>query len=168
MRAFFIVLLGWMLITLQTSVLWSLPGVPAFFIPIALYLGYSREVLRGAILAGLLGYLADVLGGGPRGLHAFFAILLSFLGSAASTRFVLRGAIVAGVVTLFATALAMLLELGLLSAFYRGFRQADLVLGDVLPTTIATALVAPAVFFLCEWIDRVGRKMREETGIPLR
>lgn len=166
MRAAALVAVGWLLLTLQTSALWILPGVPDFVVPIAFYLGYTRSALRGALLAGALGYLADLLGGGPRGLQILLAMLVSFLGSGASTRFVVRAPLVVSVVTLLASLISQLVALGLLAAFYRDFRHSELLVGTLLPVSIATGVVAAPVHWLCAWIDRIGKKELREGLIP--
>jgi rod shape-determining protein MreD len=162
MRSAGIFLLGWFLLTVQSAALWSLPGVPDLLVPLALYLGGTRRSLGAAVLAGSLGYLADLLGGGPRGLQSMTAMLVSFLASALSVRFVVRGPIVLSVLALLSSLLSQLVALGMLSTFYRGFRQHELLLGELLPVSLATALFTPLVVGLCALVDRLGRKPRPE------
>jgi rod shape-determining protein MreD len=158
-RTAFLILAGWFLLTLQTSALHVWPGVPDFLVPFALYFGFTREVLRGAIFAGALGYLADLLGGGPRGLNIFVAMVLSMLGSVLSTRLFLRGPIFATVLTAFGSFLAQLTTVGLLTAFYRDIHRTDLLWSDVLPVSIATTLCGALVFAMCTRIDAIHRKL---------
>jgi hypothetical protein len=162
MRGALILVTGWLLLTLQTSALWALPGVPSFLVPIAIYLGYTREALRAALLAGALGYLADLLGGAPRGQHIFLAMVLSLLSSAASTRFVLRGPVVVTVAAFVGALLMQVLSLAMLSAFLRGLTETQLLVGDVLPVAIATAVFAAPTDWLCTRIDALGRRMQRE------
>ena len=162
MRTGAIFVLGWLLLAIQSAALWSLPGIPDLLVPLALYLGATRKPLRAAILAGALGYLADLLGGGPRGLYIMLGMMVSYLASALSVRFVVHGTLFLTVLAFFASLLAQLAALGMLSAFYRGFRHHELLLGDLLPVALATALFTPLVVWLCAWLDRLGRKSRPE------
>jgi rod shape-determining protein MreD len=162
MRSGGIFALGWLLLAIQSAVLWSLPGVPDFLVPLALYLGATRKPLRAALLAGAMGYLADLLGGGPRGLQIMIGMVVSYVASALSVRFVVRGPIFLSLLAFFSSILAQLVALGMLSAFYRGFHYHELLLGDLLPVALATALATPLVVWLCAWLDRLGRKARTE------
>jgi len=164
-KAALILVVGWLLLTLETSALYALPAAPSFLIPLAIYLGFSREVVRAALLAGALGYLADLLGGGPRGLNMFLAMGLSMLGSVLSTRLFLRGAIFATVLTALGSLLAQSLTIGLLVAFYRGFERSELLVSELFPVLVATTLVAGPVFLLLEKIDAIGVKVKEESTI---
>ena len=168
MKAAFIVVVAWLLITLETSALHALPATPLFVVPFALYLGFTREVVRAALLAGFLGYLEDLLGGGPRGLYIFVAMFLSMLGSVLSTRLFLRGAIFATVLTAFGSLIAQGVTLGLLAGFYRNFQRTDLLVADFFPVLLATALAGAPVFWLAEKIDGIGQKVQEEETTILR
>lgn len=168
MRTTLIVIVGWALLTVQTSALYALPTTPAFLVPFALYLGFTREALQGAMLAGLLGYFSDLLGGGPRGLHIFVGMILSMLASLLSTRLFLQGPIFAMVLGGLGSLLGQSLTVGLLSAFYRGFERSDLLLADLFPVALATALFAAPIFWLAERIDRIGRRPQHEEETTLR
>lgn len=167
MRAALILVSGWILLTLQTSALWVLPAVPDLAVPLAFYLGATREPIRGALLAGALGYIADLLGGGPRGLHILLSMVISLLASGLATRLIVRGVLFVSALSFVAAVLSQLLALGLLAAFQRGFEAYGLLLGDVLPVATATGLFAYPVHALCARIDGLGRKAREE-GVLLR
>lgn len=168
MRTALIVLCGWALLTVQTSALYAFPATPDFLVPIAIYLGFTREALRGALLAGLLGYFADLLGGGPRGLHIFVAMVLSLLASLLSMRLFLQGPIFATVLTALGSVIGQSLTVGLLAAFYRGFERSDLLLAELFPVMLATGIFAAPLFWLTEHIDRLGRKPQQEEDATLR
>lgn len=159
MRAAALLILGWLLIGMQSSTLHALPGMPDFLVPLSLYLGFSREVLRAAVLAGVLGYFADVLGGQPAGLHVVTAMLLSMAASLLSTRLFLRGVVFASVLTALGSALSQAVAIALLAAFYRGFEGSELLYGRFLPELLATTLVGGLVFGACARIDALGRKV---------
>ena len=159
MRAAALVVLGWLLIGVQSSALHALPGVPDFLVPLAVYLGFTREALRAAALAGLLGYFADVLGGHPRGLHMVTAMFLSLVASLFSVRLYLRGILFSAFLTALGSVLSQLITIGLLVAFYPGFSGTDLLYAELLPALAATTLVGAPLFAACSLVDALGKKV---------
>ena len=153
---------------LITSVMWRLlplpRAVPDLVALSAVYLGLSaRERVAPATLAAVvMGYLADLLMGGPRGLLSATAGAVCLMGHFVQGRLIVRGRIfVAGfalVVGLAAGVVGMLLRTWLgMTAGSLGHELATLGASALL-----TGLCGPLVFRLCRMVDaRFARTTRE-------
>jgi rod shape-determining protein MreD len=139
--------------SLQTILPWHLP-TPEVALLVVLYLGLGgRGTAPGHVAVALiLGYLADLFAGAPKGLSSLTLGVAMVLARAASSRLDVTTAWHTMVITLFATAAHGLLLLAIASSMYAGDAAASLRL---VPTTaIATALVAPWAFSFLRRIDR--------------
>jgi len=137
------------------------PG-PDVILVAAVFLGLSGrgEVAVVAALGTLLGYLADLASGSPKGLHMLLCLGVVLLARAASARVVVRGFVAVAVSCGFFAALEQLALLGgrvalepsaLSGAGWAPLRRAAL-------SVMATALWAPLLFFVLRRVDRrVGR-----------
>ena len=128
----------------------------------AVYLGFTaRHRLAPSILgAVLIGYLADLLMGTPRGMLALIAGSVCMLGHMIHRRLIVRGWIVTLFVSFFTGLLAGVL--GLLIRLYAGILPAGVELGMLLESALATALAGPLMFRLCRLLDaRFARTFRE-------
>jgi len=118
----------------------------------------------GLVVAAVLGYTADILSGSMFGQHALLRLMVFSATSLAGRKLNLRGALP---LISFAAAVCVVYALGagLLTAFFWG----DEVLrprwlADLLPQTVATAVLAPwtssAVAWLWAWLgdDGAGRR----------
>jgi cell shape-determining protein MreD len=146
---------------LAVFVSWPLPDLGLL---VALYAGLTcrlrggvTAVLRDASPVGMLGlgaaigYLADLVGGSPRGLRALaYALLLLGLRALAG-HLLVRGA---GAVAAVATVTTLLLR-GLLLLLQRAFDPAASLAGlrGALGQAILTGVVAPLVFYVLSRID---------------
>ena len=78
------------------------------------------------------------------------------------------GAIFATVLTAIGSLIAQALTIGLLVAFYRSFERSELLVADLFPVLLATALCAGPLFWLFEKIDGIGPRVQEEETTILR
>jgi len=86
-------LLGILFITLQTTLLPSLPIQrirPDILLIFTLYLGLSYPPISGGLLAFFLGYLMDLFSGNPFGLYTFSRPLLFYISQFFKNRFYLE------------------------------------------------------------------------------
>ena len=128
--------------------------VPDLALIIVLYLGLGARgpapLHAGCAIA--LGYLADLLGGAPRGLHALSLALVMLLARSGASRLLVTRVWQELVVT-FAVALGHgALVIALASPLYDG--GATSALRQVPTAALSTALFAPFLFALLRRIDR--------------
>ncbi|MSP61558.1 MAG: rod shape-determining protein MreD [Myxococcales bacterium] len=160
-RAFLFCAVGWFGLILVSSAQaawpidwpWHIPG-PDLALLVVLYLGLSdRGGLVGvAVVALLLGWLADLFAGSPKGLYMTVYILLGLAARGASVRLMVRGAFFTAAVALF-----FALAVGVLVVGLRTSLQPTLGWGALRQVPLAslmTALFAPPLFFLLRRLDK--------------
>ncbi len=141
---------------------------PDLALIVAVYLGAS---LRGrawecTIAALTIGYIDDVLSGTPRGLYAFVLGATCLVTRLATARLLVRGGIFTAIFVFVASVAAAALTLVARAAFGRGASPLSLEVMSIVGSAFLTALVAPAVFRLCRWIDaRFARTEREREAL---
>ncbi len=64
---------------------------PDFMVLVILWLGTTRAWTQGAVIASLLGLVADGFAGSPAGLHMLHALLLFYLSRGLSSRVLFQG-----------------------------------------------------------------------------
>lgn len=148
-----IIIFGFLLLVLQTTLAALIPlysFTPNLILLITIYLGVSHEIhiVRGAVIAFILGYLLDSFCGNPMGLQTFVIVAAFMVARGAGLRLFLRGP--AFQVLL---AFAMCLVAGgtslALPAIFEGLtsvgdhRETALML---LNSALVTALFAPLIF----------------------
>jgi len=128
---------------------WMLAGLrPSLLVPLVVWLGVTETNLAlGAGVAFLLGYVLDVLGGSPVGLHAFTSVATIALARVAGLRIITQGGYARALLAGGFAALAELLALVLMGIFGKPYPPRAM-LPQIIPHAIATALVAPIVFRL--------------------
>jgi rod shape-determining protein MreD len=141
------------------------PNLVAIF---AAYLGITaRGGVAGPTAAALaIGWLADLLGGSPRGLMALVAGVICVVARFATARLLVRGApFVAGFCAGLALVGAVVVQL--VRAAYgasRGPFASELVVA--IGSAVLTGLVAPPLFRLCRLVDsRFARTEREREAV---
>jgi rod shape-determining protein MreD len=163
MRIAALVLFGYFSVLILSAV-WRLMPVdtsPDVVALIAVYLGLtSRErVAPGMLGAVLIGYLADLLMGTPRGMLALNAAIICLVGHFIRSTFVVRGRKVTILITGI-TGLVSAIVVTIMARFGGSYAGLDVV--GILLSGLFTGLVGPAVFFLCRFIDsRFARTYRE-------
>lgn len=83
MKSIWVVLLAWALLIVESTVLkswgWSVTRIDVTVV-LVVYLALRASTLEGAFAAFACGYLLDVMGGQPTGLHPFLAMLTFIVG----------------------------------------------------------------------------------------
>ncbi|MDB4970587.1 MAG: hypothetical protein JWN44_6276 [Myxococcales bacterium] len=139
--------------SLQALLPWRM-STPEVALLVVLYLGLGgRGTAPTHIAVALvLGYLADLFAGSPKGLQALTLGVGMVLARAASSRLDVATPWHTMVIALVATAAHGLLLVAISSSLYQG--DATSALGLVPTTAVATALVAPFAFALLRRLDR--------------
>ena len=153
---------------LVVGALWRLGpferAIPDLVALSAIYLGLSaREKVAPAMLAAVvMGYLADLLVGAPRGLLTFDAGLLCLVGHFVQGRLIVRGRIFTMAFSALVGLASGLILLGLRVWLGRFSGALGSELWTLLLSALATGLAGPLVFRLCRRVDgRFARTQRE-------
>jgi rod shape-determining protein MreD len=152
-RIAFSFFLGVLFLTLQTTLLPSLPIRsirPDIVLILILYLGLTYSPIHGGILSFFLGYLMDLFSGNSFGLYTFSRPLLFYLAQLFKYRVYLEGFLSQFLFVFFFALFEGLLILALLSALN------PVPLGNLypllwtryFPQSFLTGLITPLVFFL--------------------
>jgi rod shape-determining protein MreD len=156
-RALAFVGLGYLALVLTASLgalsPWRVP-MPEVALLIVIYLGLvDRGSLVGlAVVALVLGYFADLLGGAPRGLHAL-SLGLMLVGTRAASSRLLVSSVWQVMVVAFVAALAHgVLVVALAAPMYEGSAVAALAIAPWV--ALATSALSPFVFAFCRRVDR--------------
>ena len=96
MKNIVLIALGFVLLAVQSALATMIPihtFAPNLMLPITIILGVSHEVpiVRGALIAFILGYLLDAFCGSPMGLHTFVLVAIFMVSRGAGLRLFLRG-----------------------------------------------------------------------------
>jgi len=175
-RAIFFLVTGFLLVVVQSTLRQLVPAislVPDPALLLVLYLGLTprQSAWIGAILAIVLGYLTDLLGVAPKGLHAVVYVVLFYLSRGAQVRLLTRGWIFeVWFCGLAAFVGALLVLLG------RAVAAPTVGVTGVLVAVlqaVATGLTAPVVFSVGRRIDRWTSRVpdgsqRDSLKVPLR
>ncbi len=174
LRSVLMILLGYALLIVQSTlgVVFSLhPYTPILILPIVIFLGVSPDVqlVRGALIAFLLGYLLDLFSGNRLSVQTFVMVSVFMLVRGAGLRLFLRGPTFQVPLTFVVGFLAGAAALASRAIFEvrppipsgSKWETALFLAGSALFTAVA----APVVFFLAQRVEGVlatGR--REEAG----
>jgi rod shape-determining protein MreD len=157
-RAIMMILVGYvsLIVTSSLQALSPLSWVPTpeVALLIVLYLGLGGRGTAPAHVgvALVLGYLADLFAGAPKGLQSLTLGVAMVLARAASSRLDVATAWHTMVIALFATSAHGLLLIAISSSLYAG--EPSVALRLVPTTAITTALASPLAFVLLRRIDR--------------
>ena len=173
MRSLSFVLLGFQLLVLQAAIGVLLPlgeFAPNLLLPIVIYLGVAGDlhIVRGAILAFVLGYLLDSFCGSPMGLQTFVMVATFLIARGAGLNLFMRGPILQAVITFGFGVVAGGSILALRAIFEP---PAPFPLGSISDTVLAlvtgaavTGVAAPALFFVIRRVDGLVTRRREEVS----
>jgi rod shape-determining protein MreD len=134
---------------------------------VALYLGASvrGQAWEVTVAALCIGYLADVVGGAPRGLSAFVLGASCLLARLVTARLLLRGTLFTVSFCLSFALTAAALTIGL-RAIFGSLGRLAVEIPAALGSALVTALLAPLVFRFCRGIDaRFARTAREREAL---
>jgi cell shape-determining protein MreD len=166
-------ILGFFVLQVVVSALWRVTPfevvAPDLALLFVLYLGLTaaRTTLWEATVAALMiGYVADVLAGAPRGFGAFLMGLLCIVCRLTTARLLVRGSLFiftfAFLGSLVASVASGVLRWSLDAPVGRAGAEVVCALG----TAVLTAAVAPSVLRLCRAIDaRFARTQREREAL---
>jgi len=161
-----ILVFGFALLVLQSTFAHLIPVdlvVPNAALAIILYMGlHDYNLTRGVLISFALGYLMDAFAGSPMGLHTFVAVAVFLVSRVAALRLFLQGWIFEIILTFFLALLASSLVLGLRALFDKDFGSLLIHLKIVVSRAVATALVAPLVFRVMTWIERITARRKIE------
>jgi len=152
-RIVFPLFLGILFLTLQTTLLRSLPVQsirPDIVLILTLYLGLSYPLISGGILAFFMGYLMDLFSGNVLGLYTFSRPLIFYIAQLFKGRFYLEG-FLSQFLFVFLSALAEgLLILVLLNGLNPNPLENlyPMFFTVLLPQSFFTGLITPILFFL--------------------
>jgi hypothetical protein len=165
------------LLLVVTGAIWRITPfdviAPDITLVFAVYLGMSGRSMLAQSTAGIVivGWLADLLGGAPRGLSSVVMGVVCILCRLASSRLLLRGRLYIATFCLIAAVGANLLILGV-RAYFSGSGGGHLVgdVGDELIVifggALVTAALSPLLFKLCRLVDaRFARTEREREAV---
>lgn len=170
LRSVAVLLLGLGLLVLESTVARLVPlhpFTPHLILPIVLFLGVSPDVhlVRGAVIAFLLGYLLDVSTGNRMGLQTFVCVATFTLARGAGLRLFLRSPGFQIALTFVIALLAGGTTLALRAIFSP---PAPFPSGSAIDTSVvltasvlATGLMAPLVFALVERIESCFGRQQE-------
>jgi hypothetical protein len=136
----------------------------ALALPVVVYLGLHAGNVDGAVGAAAVGYVVDLMSGGPKGLMTFLAVALFLASRLAGAALSVQGktgfAVLSGAGTFLYGLAALLLTRAVSPAESApGFG----LLGRMLVEALLTGALSPLVFLVLRWVD--GLFVREETGL---
>jgi cell shape-determining protein MreD len=151
-RALGLVALGFALLVAQSTLYHAIPwgpATPTLVLPLLLAMGLAGVAPAwGSPIAFVLGYMADAVSGNPMGLLTIVSVGTFLFGTAASGRLFVEGIPFQVLLTFVASMGSSLTVLGLRWVFERGWRGSEIAWLDLVLGAAATAVAAPAVFFL--------------------
>jgi rod shape-determining protein MreD len=162
---------GFLLLVSQAALSTLVPiyaFAPNLVLPLVIYLGVTHEVhvVRGAVIAFVLGYLLDAFCGSPMGLHTFILVATFIVARFAGLRFLMRGVFFQAALTF----IVALLDGGTILALRAIFEKsaswsAENVQSTALTLLIpaaSTAFVAPLLFAAVRKIEGAFTRRRDE------
>ncbi len=173
MRTLSFVGLGFGLLVAQAAigVLVPLGGLaPNLLLPIVIYLGVASDlhIVRGALLAFVLGYLLDSFCGSPMGLQTFVMVATFLITRGAGLNLFMRGPVLQAVISFGFAVVAGGSILALRAIFEP---PAPFPLESITDTVVAllvgaavTGAAAPALFFAIRRLDGLFTRRREEVA----
>lgn len=152
-RIVFPLFLGVLFLTLQTTLLRSLPVQsirPDIVLILTLYLGLSYPLISGGILAFFMGYLMDLFSGNVLGLYTFSRPLIFYIAQLFKGRFYLEGSLSQFLFVFLSALVEGLLILILLNGLNPNplGNLYPMLFTVLLPQSFFTGLITPILFFL--------------------
>jgi rod shape-determining protein MreD len=146
------VLAGYVLLESASNVRIGRP-IPALVLPLILFMGvHEYSLARGAAVAFVLGYTTDVLGIAPVGLYTFTYVASFVLARGAGVRLAAQTTWMQVLLVGAFAVLQSTMVLVLMAIFGRDAWVPRSLYPLVLPHSVATAAIAPAVFRLAQAI----------------
>jgi rod shape-determining protein MreD len=171
MRNLALIGFGFALLILQAVLSTLIPlhtFAPNLMLPITIFLGVYHEVpiVRGALIAFVLGYLLDAFCGSPMGLHTFVLVAVFMVARGAGLRLFLRGPLFQISLTFMMSLLAGGTVVALRAIFEKlapfptaDYRNTALIL---VQSSLVTALSAPPIFMAIRKIEGLPAQRSDE------
>lgn len=138
----------------------SLATTPNLLLPLLLFTGvHEYSLTRGTALAFLLGYALDLFAAAPVGLYTVVSVATFVLARMAGVRLAAQTAPTQVALAFVFAAAQGVLVFVLLAIFGRNPYGAKALAGILLPQALATALVAPLVFWGADRVHRLTMSM---------
>ncbi|RYE79260.1 MAG: hypothetical protein EOO74_03990 [Myxococcales bacterium] len=138
----------------------SLATTPNLLLPLLLFTGvHEYSLTRGTALAFLLGYALDLFAAAPVGLFTVVSVATFVLARMAGVRLAAQTAPTQVALAFVFAAAQGVLVFVLLAIFGRNPYGAKALAGILLPQALATAVVAPLVFWGAERVHRLTMSM---------
>jgi hypothetical protein len=148
-RTLFAFALTLVLVSLQAALLHHLGGGAvsvAVALPVVVYLGLHGGNVEGPVGAAAVGYVIDLMAGGPKGLMTFLAVVLFLFSRLAGAALSVQGRLAFGVLSTIGSFLYGAAALGLTRAVSPAeSAPGTALLGRVAVEALATGLVSPVV-----------------------
>ena len=129
---------------------------------------HNYQSAHGAVLAFAIGYMTDVFAGSPMGLHTFITVAVFLVSRVAALRLFFQGWFFE-IILVFLLALLSSTSLLLIRALFdKEFGGLLIHFKTVVSRSGATALMAPLIFGMTAWIDRVIPRRQRGKGRILR
>ncbi|MBW2148492.1 MAG: rod shape-determining protein MreD [Deltaproteobacteria bacterium] len=156
---FFFLLCGIFSLVLQTTVFYLIPGTfhVDLILIIVVYLGFTRDVAWGGVLAFCLGYMMDIGSGGIPGTFSFSKFIVLLITATVAKRFFTKHPMFIFFLVFLFSLMDGLIMLGILR-IQGTWRVEGLDVGNVLLQAAATGLIAPFVFALLRRVDATMAK----------
>jgi hypothetical protein len=136
----------------------------ALALPVVVYLGLHGGNVDGAVGAAAVGYVVDLMGGGPKGLMTFLAVALFLFARLAGAALAVQGRAGFAVLSCVGTFLYGVLALAFTHAVSPAESAPGLSLvGRVAVEALLTGAAAPLVLAVMRRVD--GWMAREEPGL---
>jgi rod shape-determining protein MreD len=169
-RVLFSLLIGIFFLTLQATLLPSLPIQrirPDIVLILVLYWGLSASLISGGILSFFLGFLMDLFSGNSFGLYTFSRSLLFFLTRLFKGRFYLESVLSQFLFVFLLALFEGLLILALLSALNPSplGNLTSLFFSFFFPQSCLTGLISPLLFLL---LNKVTPLLFQQNGMGFR
>ncbi len=169
MRSVAIVVAAFLLLVLQSTFAHLVPLdylVPNAALVVILYMGlHDYNASQGALIAFAIGYLLDSFAGSPMGLHTFVAVAIFLFSRFAALRLFMQGWIFEIAITFVLALVASALVLVIRALFDKDFGSLLIHIKIVMSRAVATAVLAPPVFRLVSWIERITARRKAESRV---
>jgi rod shape-determining protein MreD len=132
-------------------------AIPSLVLPLILFMGvHEYSIVRGAVVAFVLGYATDLIGIAPIGLYTFTYVAIFLLARAAGVRLAAQTRTMQVVLALAFAFVHSVMILVLVAIFGRDAYVPRALYPLALPHVLATGAVAPFVFHLAQRLQSAG------------
>lgn len=145
--------------------LFSLAATPNLLLPLLVFTGvHEYSLVRGTALAFLLGYTLDLFAAAPVGLFTVVSVATFVLARVAGVRLAAQTALTQLALAFVFAAAQGILVFVLLAIFGRNPYGAKALAGILLPQAVATATMAPLIFWGAERVHRLTQSLPGVAG----